>query len=65
MCENPEAERSNRDRSVCHAVYGEVSALWLLKGTGSAPELLDFGLSRDCYVLVMERCSGTLSALAL
>ena len=53
-------ERSNRDRSVCHAVYGEVSALWLLKGTGSAPELLDFGLSRDCYVLVMERCSTTL-----
>ena len=53
-------KRSNRDRSVCHAVYGEVSALWLLKGTGSAPELLDFGLSRDCYVLVMERCSDTL-----
>jgi serine/threonine protein kinase len=58
-------ERSNRDRSVAHAVYGEVSALWLLKGTGAAPELLDFGLSRDCYVLVMERCQGTLSSWRL
>ena len=54
-------ERSNRDRSVCHAVYGEVSALWLLRGTRAAPELLDFGLSRDCYVLIIERCQGTLA----
>ena len=36
-----------------HAVYGEVSALWLLKGTGSAPELLDFGCVGTLLVLVM------------
>ncbi|KAJ8611037.1 hypothetical protein CTAYLR_007065 [Chrysophaeum taylorii] len=51
-------ERSDKDRSVAHDLYREITALERLSPSSATAALVDYGVRRDCYVLVLERCAG-------
>ena len=50
---------------MCHAVYRRSLGFVVAQGHWKCPELLDFGLSGDCYVLVMEAVLYDITELAL
>lgn len=52
-------ERSDKDRSVAHDMFCEISALERLsKFPGAVVKIFNYGVLRESYVVVLEKCDG-------